>query len=103
MEGGGRRQREAQCNHREIRATGQPRETHQMHLDQRLSVNFRRLKSTAAHDYNGGDTAPHHPPPCAHWGSVCIVRGHGATTALISCDFVLVGASAVVGLHTALP
>lgn len=33
---------------------------------------------------------------------MCAVRGHGASTALISCDFVPVEGSAVVGLYTTL-
>ncbi len=46
----------------------------------------------------GGIDLPQPPLPFAHWGVVYIVRSQGAPTALIPCDFVLVGCSAVVGL-----
>lgn len=45
----------------------------------------------------GGTDLPHPPLPFAHWGIVYIVRGCRAPTALIPCDFVSVGCSAMVG------
>lgn len=45
----------------------------------------------------GGIDLPHPPLPFAHWGVVYMVRGQGDPTALIPCDFVLVGCGAVWG------
>lgn len=51
----------------------------------------------------GGIDLPHPPLPFAHWGVVYMVRGQGDPTALILCDFVLVGCSAVWGFTLLCP